>query len=656
MRTLLQSSRAVVRAATGVLERPRAAGTASGIRVSTFAGAHTIAAALVMAAGLALRLRGVDYGLPFVFHPDENRQILDALGMAQRLSPLPQDYTYPALHKYVLVIANGAYFAAGRLLGRFAGTEDFAVKFLTGDAQVFLVSRLASVAAGLATGVVVYRMCARLFSPTAALIGLVYSLGMFHLVQHSQWAIGDIFLALFSTGALYRTALAAEETEDTSHVTWALLFTGLAIATKPQGVFLLVPFAVSQVYALKDAPRGRRGMVFLAARLPGVALLLAASVAGNLAWIFNFHESLDKFTMLSQVAHLGISSREPFTPGLLSLTWWFAKDLVRQEGPLGAVLLAGVAACMVRRTRKDIVFLSYLFVFFFALRGWAIRYLHLFVAIMPVLCAFGARFTGEALAMLRARPAVAAALVMAVVLPSVAWSLEASALKSGTDTRLLARAWIEEHVPPGSPIAMDWYEFAVPLWSSTPVNLLNPRAAAVYESSVPQGVKRGFERAASSKKRYPMVPVVYTTERPRWPKGMPPEAVEEAGRREVYRELYSVFNFRTLDELKDLGADYLVITSYGYTNFLLDDDPEKTDEAVFNYLFREDLLSFNRQSDVYIDDGRFGLLFHLVKRAREFYEPLLHGGAGALPVAVFRPGPGRPGPVIRIFRLQGRVV
>ena len=656
MRTLLEITRSVARPATGPLERPRTAGAVAGVRASGLVGVHAVAVALALAAGLALRLRGVDYGLPFVFHPDENRQILDALGMAQRLSPLPQDFTYPALHKYVIVIVNGAYFAAGRLLGWFSGAEDFAVKFLTGEARVFLVSRLASVAAGLATGAVVYRMCARLFPPPAALIGLVYSLGMFHLVQHSQWAIGDIFLALFTTGALYRTALAAEETRDASHVTWALLFIGLAIATKPQGVFLLVPFAVSQAYALKDAPKGQRGMAFLAGRLPGAALLIAASMAGNLAWIFNFHESLEKFTMLSQVAHLGISSREPFTPGLLSLAVWFAKDLVRQEGPLGAVLLAGVALCMARRTRKDVVFLSYLFVFFFALRGWAIRYLHLFVAIMPVLCAFGARFTAEALAWTRARQALATALVLAVILPSVAWSLDASALKSGTDTRLLARGWIEEHVPPGTPVAMDWYEFAVPLWSSTPVNLLNPRAAAVYESSVPEGVRRGFERAASAGKRYPLVPVVYTTDGPTWPEGMPPGAVEKAGRSEVYRELYSVFNFRTLEELKELGARYLVITSYGYTNFLLDDDPEKTEEAVFNYLFREDLLSFNRQSDVYIDDGRFGLLFHLVRRAREFYEPLLHGGgpaAGAFPAAVFRPGPGRPGPVIRIFRLRG---
>lgn len=622
-------------------------------------GVSAAAVLCVLAGAAVLRLWGVGYGLPFVFHPDENRQVLDSLGMAQRMSPLGQDFAYPAFHKYVLILVNGGYYVLGRLTGWFADPADFALKFLTGESHVFLVSRLASVAAGLATVWAVFVYASRVFSRTAGLLALVFSSAMFHLVQHSQWAIGDIFLAAFTTAALMYTTLAAVETDRPAHVTLALLFTGLAVSTKPQGVFLLVPFAASQVYALMDLKKDGKGKgrwadwAFVRARLPGAALLIAASVAGNLSWLFDFASAHRKFTMLSEVARLGISSMEPFTPGLVNLAGWFSWDLIRQEGPLGAVLLGGIAFAAARRTRQDVIFLSYAFVFFFVLRDWAIRYLHLFVALMPVLCVFGARAAADLMARARVRGAAAAALVAVAVLPSVVDSAEASLVKSRTDTRLEARRWIEKNVPAGTVFAMDWYEFAVPLWSSTPVYLLNPRSMEIYEKSVPERVKAGFDEFVSGRKSYGIVPVVFTTPGPNWPEGMPERAVEKARRGEVYRELYSVFNFRSLEELREMGVEYLVISSYGYTNFLLDTDPAKNERAVFNYLFKEDLLSFNRQADHYIEDGRFGLLYFLNKRARDFYVPLLRNTANAAPVAEFSPGPARPGPVIKIFRLQG---
>ncbi len=119
---------------------------------------------------------------------------------------------------------------------------------------------------------------------------------------------------------------------------------------------------------------------------------------------------------------------------------------------------------------------------------------------------------------------------------------------------------------------------------------------------------------------------------------------------EVYRELYSVFNFLTIDELKKEGVRYIIITSYAYTNFLLDGDPHKNERGVFNYLLREDLLSFNKQADAYDGQSPFGLLYFLNKRARDFYCPLLGGEKGRL-AAEFAPEDGKPGPFIKIYEI-----
>ncbi len=610
-----------------------------------------MAAVLILTAGLALRLWGIGYGLPFVIHPDENRQVLDALGMAQRMSPIPAEFSYPALHKYLLVVADGAYYALGLAFGWFKDPADFALGFLEGGSKVFLINRLLSVAAGIAVCMTVWIMGTRLFSLTTGIVALLFSAGMFHLIQHSQWAISDIFLALFTTLALFYCMLAADEGEGARNFALACLYTGLAVSTKPQGLFLILPLFISQFFALKDRVSSLRRAVLSEKYLLGMFILAAASLIGNLAWLVEFEAAFDKFMMLKQVALVGISSREPFTPGILTLIQWFAKDLARQEGPLGVMLVAGVVYALFKRTRRDIIFLSYLALFMFAVKDWAIRYLHLFVALFPTMCLFGARALTELLEASYVRKKLVAALGAAIILHSVAGSIEASIKKTGSDTRLEAKDWIESNVPAGTTIAMDWYEFAVPLYTSTPVYLANPKASGYYEQKLPDSIRARYAGFLSGLPVYSVIPVIYSTDSPNWPEDMDRDAIVQASKSEVCRELYTVFNFRSVDSLKKSGASYLVITSYGYTNFLLDSDPAKNAGSVFNYLFKEDLLSFNTQSEVYINDGRFGLLYSLNKRARDFYRPLLEGRQARL-VREFANRDGVTGPVIKIYGLD----
>lgn len=614
-------------------------------------GRPVAAVALVLLAGLGLRLWGIGYGLPFVVHPDENRQVLDALGMAQRMSPVPAEFSYPALHKYLLVAADGAYYALGLAAGWFKDPADFALKFLEGESRVILVGRLLSVAAGIGVCLAAWKMATRLFSRSAGIFALVFSAGMFHLIQHSQWAISDIFLALFTTLALFYIMLSSEEGAGSKNLALACLYTGLAISTKPQGLFLIPPLIISQYFALKDSGGPLKMAVCSKKYLIGAAVLALSSATGNLAWFAEFDAALDKFMMLKQVALVGISSREPFAPGLLTLTAWFAKELARQEGPLGALLVIGVVYALFKRTRRDLIFLSYLALFMFAVKDWAIRYLHLFVAVFPAMCVFGARALAEAFEASPVRRNLASAFAVALILHSLAGTIEASIKKTGPDTRLLAKDWLEKNIPAGTTIAMDWYEFAVPLYTSTPVYLANPKAAGYYESRLPDSIRERYSAFLSDRPVYKVVPVIYSTRSPNWPLEMAPGALKAASSKEVYRELYTVFNFRPVAELKRSGASYLVITSYGYTNFLLDTDPAKNAASVFNYLYKEDLLSFNTQADAYIDDGRFGLLYYLNKRARDFYEPLLQGRQARL-VKEFQSGDGLTGPVIKIYGLD----
>ena len=611
----------------------------------------TVIVGLILLGGLIVRLWGVGYGLPYIYHPDENRQILDSLGMAQRRSILPEDLSYPALHKYLILLVSAVYFSVGKVMGWFSSPSDFAVRFFTFETNIFLLSRLLSVVGGMVVGVVVYKMGKRLWGYLAGIIGLLLSMFMFHLIQHSQWAIADIFLALFTTLSFYYIILSTKGGENLRELNLACLFVGLAISTKPQGLFLLIPLMLSQIFVLTDGLK--TGMTdFIRKRLPSVMILFFASLFGNLMWIFNFSSAYEKFTMLSQVAQVGISSKKPFETGFFHMVVWFIKDLVRQEELIGIVLVGGILYAIIKRTREDILLLSYLTIYFLSIRNWAIRYLHLFVAFFPLLCVFGGRFLSDIFRTTRVRNAVIVPVLILIIVPSLYDIVRASIKKTNTDTRLMAKMWIEENIKEGTTIAMDWYEFPVPLWGDVPVNLLNPKAQKYFMEKIDKDIREGYHRFLEGRKTYKIVPVIYSTDEPRWPEEMAPDVIKRAQDLEVLRELYSVFNFRTLEELKRLGCQYIIITSYSYTLFLLDTDPNKTPEGVFNYLIKEDMLSFNKQADNYHEDGLFGLLYFLNKRAREFYEPLLHNGGEATLIKEFSPDEDHLGPVIKIYRLK----
>src|SRR5690242_11850910 len=116
--------------------QPRAAAVAARRRMDPW-----LAAAIgAMALGLALRLTGLAYGLPDHFHWDEPTIMNRAIRMAGG-DLNPHFFYYPTLLMYLLLVANGALYAVGHVLGFYASSNAFAVSFLTDSTASYLVGR-----------------------------------------------------------------------------------------------------------------------------------------------------------------------------------------------------------------------------------------------------------------------------------------------------------------------------------------------------------------------------------------------------------------------------------------------------------------------------------------------------------------------------------
>ncbi|MBE3135699.1 MAG: glycosyltransferase family 39 protein [Acidobacteria bacterium] len=146
---------------------------------------------VIVALGLALRLAGVQYGLPAVYNPDEVAIMSRALAFAKG-DLNPHNFLYPSLFFYALFGWIGTYFVAARVLGFAASLQAFQSQFFVDPSVVYLAGRILTVLCGAATIVLVYRLGARLFGRSAGVVAALFmAVAPFH-VRDSHYVKHDV--------------------------------------------------------------------------------------------------------------------------------------------------------------------------------------------------------------------------------------------------------------------------------------------------------------------------------------------------------------------------------------------------------------------------------------------------------------------------------
>jgi hypothetical protein len=73
----------------------------------------------VLGIGFCVRIVGINWGLPYLYHPDEFQVVQVYLTMVENLDMNPHWFTYPSLMMYANALMYGLYFVARHLLGSF---------------------------------------------------------------------------------------------------------------------------------------------------------------------------------------------------------------------------------------------------------------------------------------------------------------------------------------------------------------------------------------------------------------------------------------------------------------------------------------------------------------------------------------------------------
>jgi hypothetical protein len=224
---------------------------------------------------------------------------------------------------------------------------------------------------------------------------------------------------------------------------------------------------VAAVYACRAeaavslAAGGRAVLVWLRLLVLRLYLpMLAAFVVASPFVVLDAPHFLRDFRRQSEIMDRGWLGFEHVGNG-----FWF-NVTPNLTGAIGVVLVvlavAGLAWALWRRSRPDLILAPYVIVYFLYIGTWkelADRYL---LVIVPLLLLLAVRVCVELVGLTRPRtrrvavPVAAVVLAVAFALP-FADSIDFDRALGGTDTREVAREWIQMNVPAGSLIAVENY-------------------------------------------------------------------------------------------------------------------------------------------------------------------------------------------------------
>ncbi|MFQ6059448.1 MAG: ArnT family glycosyltransferase, partial [Anaerolineae bacterium] len=406
----------------------------------------------IVGIALLLRIWGIGFGLPFTYHPDEHQYVDTALGfLGGDLNP--HRFNNPALFKYLLAALYALWYLIGRGLGAFESVAAFQSWATADPTPVYLLARLTSALLGTATVAITYGLGRLAYDGRTGLLAATLLAGTFLHARDSHYAVNDVPATFFVTMALF-FSLRVLQRGRLQDYGLAGLCAGLATATKYTGLLLLVPLLLAHLLAGGARPRDRAARLASRWLLAGLGAFVGAYLLGAP------YSVLDWPAFLADLKTLMIRGSTGFKGLQLDPAsgWLFyLKTLLWGMGlPLALASILGVLVALIRHRRQDLVLVAFPLILYLYMGRQLLIFARFLIPALPVLTLLAARTVWLAVERLpggEGGQAVAVGVVAVVLLfQPVLDTVRHDYLLTRTDTRTLAKAWIEANIPNGAKI------------------------------------------------------------------------------------------------------------------------------------------------------------------------------------------------------------
>jgi hypothetical protein len=391
--------------------------------------------------GLVLRAWGLGYGMPQPWlKPDELRWVRISHGLLE--DPNPWWFLWPTLHAYVQA---AFYWLWGKLLlslGGLSWHEYLNPPEGVYPADLVLMGRWLAVLIGTAAIPLAWALARQTAGRAAGLLAALLMAVSLGPVRDAHFALVEPFLLVMILATLLASVQAAEA-PSLGRFVLAGFLAGLACSTKYNALPTVVAVGAAVV-----AARHREGRRWWSA--PVDARLLAAgaaSVAGFFAGSPFVIAAWSKFTSAMAIREHSYWDQMAFDPRLgfvhhLAFTLRYGHGVVMEVAGIAGLLWLG------QRGGGRVAVLAYGLATYLAIGPARYATMRYATPLAPVIVV-GAAWLAAALAARAGRRAAVAAAALGVALAAepLASSVQLDRLLARPDTRQMARAWLEAHLP-----------------------------------------------------------------------------------------------------------------------------------------------------------------------------------------------------------------
>ena len=415
----------------------------------------------ILLIALSLRIWGIGYDLPYIYHPDEPGY----MNIAQRIFKTgdmnPHFFKYPSLFFYINAGAYAPYYFLGKSSGAFTSRREL----LPSETLAMGVTR-----SPMPTAVLLGRMVTVIFGVGAA--GLAFligrqltgkrSVGMLASllmaispsnVSHSRFITPDTFVVFFAAASFLATIWVYQRGR-TWHYILAGLCIGFTASSKYNGGLIVMPFVLAHFF--------RHGITALKERNLYIASLLCAFgfIAATPFALIDFSKFIADVRFEAAHYATGHAGMEGNT------LMWYLEYMWRTAGMVYIFAALEILRGLYGRNRQIILLSVFPVMYFLFINFFVVRNDRTFLPLTPFLFLLAASFlvnlitSGGALrAKARQKWASFAVVCLSIVsLMQPASRTFADTLRLTTvNSRETARQWIADDLPAGTKIAIESY-------------------------------------------------------------------------------------------------------------------------------------------------------------------------------------------------------
>jgi len=470
----------------------------------------------ILAYALLIRLVGIDFGFPYLYNPDEHFWVNASIRVLQgNLNPnwygagLFIIYSLAILYAIILAI----YFVYSFLIGNTHTLSEFKqmiLQILQSDPTLFyLPGRLLMLSFAVISIYLVYVISKKLYNEQVGILSsFCLAISPLH-IKHSRFIRPDITTTMLVLFSIFFLIYFVDQRDQYKWLFLSSLFAGFSIAAKYTSGIIVIPILICSVIC--DIGQTEPQKQQSSEKNKHIVFQQNKAKVSLLTYLFDFIKRRTYLSKALLFIFIGYFVFAPFTiikyrelakaiaceargthlgherlAGIQNHIWYLKNTLRYGVGGAFFELFAAIGFLFVflkKPRSRQLLFISFPIIFFLIIGCAKLRWSRWLIPVLPfeaILFGIGLYYSYQYLCkntiIQRCRPQIVGIFLIALIAssyPTLKHNTKDAERLTKTDTRTLAKHWVEKYLPPGSTIAYEHYSPHLHIRPKRKFNLIN---------------------------------------------------------------------------------------------------------------------------------------------------------------------------------------